>query len=120
MTKVVKVKGIKKSEMNFHQRLAYKAFDQAYSDVVGGLCNTIQDFAEDTEEYQGAIADLKDRKNLIEWIKDETKDYINQWVGKSARFASNKFIEDRIKVRFSKDDELQEIWGEKYEVEFIK
>lgn len=95
---------MKLSDMNEHQKLAYKLMDEVTSEFIGGNENTMSDFEEDTEEWQGA-------KEFLSQPHDRLKEFIYNQImfmadergyAKHIRFAGKDFIMERIEKRLQK------------------
>ena len=56
---------MKVAEMNATQRKAFYNIKHAANDLLGGLENTMEDYSEDSEEYQNAKAMLADHDGLV-------------------------------------------------------
>ena len=61
---------MKISEMNTQQKKAFYNIRNAADYLIGGLENTMEDYPEDSEEYQEAQATLKDHDFLVSQIYD--------------------------------------------------
>ncbi len=61
---------MKISEMNAQQKKAYCNIRNAANYLIGGLENTMEDYPEDSEEYQEAQATLEDHSSLVNQIYD--------------------------------------------------
>lgn len=56
---------MKVADMNERQKKAFFNIKYAANDLLGGLENTLLDYAEDSEEYKSADALLKDHDALV-------------------------------------------------------
>lgn len=61
---------MKISEMNAQQKKAFYNIRNAANYLIGGLENTLEDYPEDSEEYQEAQATLDDHDFLVNQIYD--------------------------------------------------
>ena len=61
---------MKISEMNAQQKRAFYNIRNATDYLIGGLENTMEDYPEDSEEYQEAQATLDDHDLLVNQIYD--------------------------------------------------
>ena len=61
---------MKISEMNTQQKKAFYNIRNAADYLIGGLENTMEDYPEDSEEYQEAQATLDDHDFLVNQIYD--------------------------------------------------
>lgn len=61
---------MKVSEMNARERKAFFNIKHAANDLLGGLENTLQDYAEDEGEYKSAKAMLDDHAALVASLYD--------------------------------------------------
>ena len=61
---------MKISEMNTQQKKAFYNIRNAAGYLIGGLENTMEDYPEDSEEYQEAKATLDDHDFLVNQIYD--------------------------------------------------
>ena len=61
---------MKISEMNAQQKKAFYNIRNAANYLIGGLENTMEDYPEDSEEYQEAQATLEDHACLVSQIYD--------------------------------------------------
>ena len=61
---------MKISEMNTQQKKAFYNIRNAADYLIGGLENTMEDYPEDSEEYQEAQATLDDHDLLVNQIYD--------------------------------------------------
>ena len=59
---------MKFNEMNAREKKAFLNIKHAANDLLGGLENTLQDYAEDEDEYKNAKAQLEDHKGLVEQL----------------------------------------------------
>lgn len=59
---------MKTSEMNTRQKRAFFNIKYAAYWHIGGLENTLQDYAEDSDEYKAAKAELADHDGLVATI----------------------------------------------------
>ena len=92
---------MKISEMNAHQRAIYRMMDELTIDIIGGRENDLQDYPEDSEEYQAAKAFLTmghdAMKELFYCMLTSQRE-----MQRELRFAGNAFLLERIERRLRK------------------
>lgn len=95
---------MKVSEMNSHQRAMWQLMDEIMCETIGGLENTMEDCAPDTEEYKNAEAFLNQgHDKLAEYFYREVMDRCKSGSYAShARFAGSAFLKERIERRLVK------------------
>ena len=92
---------MKISEMNAHQRAIYRMMDELTIDIIGGRENDLQDYPEDSEEYQEAQRFLTMGHDAM---KELFYDMLTaqREMQKELRFAGNAFLLERIERRLTK------------------
>lgn len=94
---------MKLSEMNAHQREAYRWIMASMSEFIGGYENTMMDYPEDDEEYQTAKAFLsRPHDELIEFIYNDVMAGADKGMARHLRFAGTEWIKERISKRLTK------------------
>ena len=90
--------------MNAHELTAKKIVKDVYNDYVGGLENTLLDYAEDDEEYVSAKRTLEDVDHLQEMLyKFVMTEAERAGYAKHIKFAGREFIMDRINALLIRD-----------------
>lgn len=89
----------KYSEMNAHEKAAYRAIKEEFNYNVGGWYNCFQD---------GYEEDIPSKAEAMDLVYEEAMSAHP----KEIRFATEAFCREIVERLFSKDDDALEIWGE--------
>lgn len=90
---------MKMKEMNGHQKAAARAIKRTYNEYVGGWYNCYLD------GYEEDIPELGVAKDMV--LNDALS-----FEPKEMRFAGTEFCEAYMEYLFSKDSDVEELWGE--------
>lgn len=90
---------MKMKEMNGHQKAAARAIKRTYNEYVGGWYNCYLD------GYEEDIPELGVAKDMV--LNDALS-----FEPKEMRFAGTEFCEAYMEYLFSKDPDVEELWGE--------
>lgn len=90
---------MKMKDMNGHQKAAARAIKRTYNEYVGGWYNCYQD------GYEDEIPTLDVAKDMV--LNDALS-----FEPKEMRFAGTEFCEAYMEYLFSKDPDVEELWGE--------
>ena len=94
---------MKISEMNKHQREAFRCVCEASGEYIGGWENTMLDYPEDHEEYKNAQTVLsRTHEELVDDIYQMVMAESDKGVLRHLRFAGKDFILERIDRRLKK------------------
>lgn len=94
---------MKLSEMNAHQKEAYRWIMASMSEFIGGYENTLLDYCEEDEEYQTAQNFLNQpHDELVEIIYNDVMAGADKGTAKHMRFAGTEWIKERISKRLAK------------------
>ena len=94
---------MKLSEMNKHQKEAFRWISSVMSEYIGGYENTLLDYREEDEEYKEAKELLsKPRAELAEIIYSMVMEESDKGTARHLRFAGTEFIMERINKRLDK------------------
>lgn len=94
---------MKISEMNAHQKEAYRWISESMSEYIGGYENTLQDYEEEDEEYKEAEEFLNlPHDELVEIIYNDVMAGADKGTAKHLRFAGAEWIKERISKRLTK------------------
>lgn len=94
---------MKTSEMNAHEKLAFRFICESMSDIIGGYENSLIDNEEDSEEYKNAYDFLHSgHEALIDFIYYDVMASADKGTAKHMRFAGEAFIRERISKRLTK------------------
>lgn len=95
------LKAVRFAKMNQHEKVINQLVRQCVSEWIGGLENTMQDYTEDTEEYQNAKAMLN-HDDLFNMFYSDIMAETKRNAKSHLRFAGKKFIEERIENALEK------------------
>lgn len=96
--------------MNEHESLALKLMKREYNDLIGGCENDLENYSENSEEYQIAYKTLYgDQERLLDRIYNWTTGSANQkGYAKHIRFAGEEWLKNQIKEMLIKDGYYKE------------
>ena len=94
---------MKLSEMNAHQRLAFRFICEVMSELIAGNELIMEDYPDDSDEYKEASEYLnKPREVLADDVYEEVMSRSDKDMTRHLRFAGKEFIMERINKRLEK------------------